>query len=142
MDAIDIRWQQRLANYNKAYSQLRKAVDSSCERQLSDLEKQGLIQSFEFTWELAWNVMRDYLIYQGITPVRGAREAIREAYNKGLIDEGEEWMETVESRNLSSHTYNEETAEAIIGQIINSYHCLFEKFKDKMNDIASQERRK
>ena len=81
----DIRWKQRLANYRKAASQLSSAVDLAQTRELSELERQGLIQAFEFTQELAWNVMKDYFLYQGNTAITGSRDAIREAFQKGLL---------------------------------------------------------
>lgn len=85
----DIRWQQRLSNYHKALNQLSHAVSLASERDLSDLEKQGLIQTFEYTHELAWNVIKDYFFYQGQTNITGSRDATREAFNKGLIEQGE-----------------------------------------------------
>lgn len=79
--SLDTRWEQRFANYQKALHQLRMAVKLSVERGLSDLEVQGMIQAFEYTQELAWNVMKDYLEYQGVFSIVGSRDAIREAFN-------------------------------------------------------------
>lgn len=84
MGELDIRWQQRLANYSKALDQLSNAIITSRQRPLSELEKQGLIQTFEFTHELAWNVMKDYFAYQGNPGITGSRDAAREAFQKGL----------------------------------------------------------
>lgn len=124
----DIRWQQRLVNYEKALSQLISAVNLSKQRSLSELEKQGLIQAFEFTHELAWNVMKDYFLYQGNTSITGSRDAVRESFSKGLITDGEGWMEMIMSRNQTSHTYNlkvaNEIAEKIISQSV-SYLIIF-----------------
>lgn len=111
MNNKDIRWLHRLANYNRAIYQLESAVKLAKERTLSDLEKQGMIQAFEFTHELAWNVMKDYFVYQGQNLITGSRDAIRAAFNNGLIDDGEAWMNTIKSRNKISHTYNKETAK-------------------------------
>lgn len=135
----DIRWHQRLSNYSKALKQLEKAVKLSQERELSDLEEQGLIQAFEYTHELAWNVMKDYFTYQGNADIRGSRDAIREAFNKELISNGEEWMETIKSRVSTVHTYNEETAEEIANKITSQYFQLFIDFKEKMESIRSGE---
>jgi len=88
----DIRWQQRLENYHRALNQLNKAAKLSEERSLTELEEQGLIQSFEFTHELAWNVMKDYFTYQGNPEIRGSRDATREALKVGLITNGEVWI--------------------------------------------------
>lgn len=130
-----IRWKQRLENYSKALIQLHNAVNLSKQRSLSDLEKQGLIQAFEFTHELAWNVMKDYFFYQGNSSITGSRDAIREAFNKGLIDQGEGWMEMIKSRNQTSHTYNLQIANEIVDKIINQYNPLFESFLQKMIGI-------
>ncbi len=128
----DIRWQQRFSNYQKALKQLKNAIELHNDRELTNLEKQGLIQAFEFTHELAWNVIKDYFEYQGNTSITGSRDATREAFNKGIIDNGEGWMEMIKSRNKSSHTYNEEVAEEIVLLITETYYSLFKKFSEKM----------
>lgn len=133
MSELDIRWQQRLANYSKALEQLGNAVATSRQRPLSDLEKQGLIQAFGFTHELAWNVMKDYFAYQGNPVITGSRDAAREAFQKGLIEDGEGWMEMIRSRNLTSHTYQQKIADEIVGHVVNRYFPLFERFLDAMN---------
>lgn len=131
----NIRWQQRLTNFSKALRQLEQAVNLSEERQLSDLEEQGLIQAFEFTHELAWNVLKDYFAYQGNPDISGSRDASREAFRKGLIQDGEGWMEMIKSRNQSSHTYNQEIAEGIAEKIANTYFGLFLDLEIKMNQL-------
>ena len=80
----DIRWKQRLSNYQRVLQQLSDAVALGKQRPLSNLEQQGLIKAFEFTHELAWNVMKDYFQYQGNSPITGSRDAIREAFQRGL----------------------------------------------------------
>ena len=135
MNHEDIRWLQRLSNYNRALYQLESAIQLVKKRTLSDLEKQGVIQTFEFTHELAWNVMKDYFVYQGQNLITGSRDAIRIAFNNGLIDDGEAWMNTIKSRNKTSHTYNEETADEITEEIIHSYFNLFKKFQAKMESL-------
>lgn len=121
MSIQDIRWQQRFANYRKALSQLAAAVSLSEERPLSDLEKQGLVQAFEYTYEMGWQTVKDYLSYQGITDLVGSRDTIREGFGRGLIDDGEGWMSMLVDRNRSSHTYNEVVAEAIVANILNRH---------------------
>lgn len=128
----DIRWEQRFHNFLKAFDLLQEAVLLMEKNDLTELEGQGLIQRFEFTHELAWNVLKDYFEYQGNTLITGSRDATREAFNKGLISDGEGWMEMIKSRNLSSYTYNEEVANEIIHEIVNLYHPLFIDFKKKM----------
>lgn len=131
----DIRWQQRLMNYEKAVAQLISAIDLAKQRKLSDLEKQGLIQAFEFTYELAWNVMKDYFLYQANTNITGSRDAIRESFQKGLIIDGEGWMEMIISRNQTTHTYNLKIANEITEKIINQYGVLFNQFLKRMQDL-------
>jgi len=131
----DIRWKQRLENYKKALSQLQNAVELGQQRPFSELEEQGLIQAFEFTHELAWNVMKDYFYYQGNSSITGSRDATREAFHVGLIEDGDAWMEMIKSRNKTSHTYNNEIAEEIVSKIFNLYFPLFIAFQKKMASL-------
>ena len=87
MNKQDIRWQQRFENFQNALGELTEAVELYQHRPLSKLEKQGLVKAFEFTHELAWNVMKDYFEYQGKTSIMGSRDATREAFNRGMIME-------------------------------------------------------
>ncbi len=108
----DIRWIQRFDNFKRALAQLTMGVELLRQRSLSLLEEQGLIQAFEYTHELAWNVLKDYLTeYGGMVGLIGSRDTTREAFRRDLITEGEIWMEMIKSRNLSSHTYNQDTAK-------------------------------
>ena len=129
----DIRWKQRFGSYIKALSTLRKAVDLSNQRELTDLEKQGMIQGFEFTHELCWKTMKDFIIERGNEQLFGSKDATRAAFNLGLIHNGENWMKMIESRNLSSHTYNNEIADGIVDQIRNIYFNLFVEFEEDFN---------
>ena len=113
----DIRWQQRFANYRKALGQLRNAVSLSRQRELSELERQGVIQAFEFTHELAWSVIKDYFEYQGNTSITGSRDATREAFKQELITDGERWMGMIKNRNRSSHTYRQLEPSPLIEHI-------------------------
>lgn len=137
MKTQDVRWEQRLTNYATALAQLTKAVVLAGQRPLSDLEQQGLIQVFEFTHELAWNVMRDYFAFQGNQSITGSRDAVRESFNKGLITDGEGWMEMIKSLNQSSHTYNQNVAEEIVRKIITLYQPLFQTFLHRMQGLTS-----
>lgn len=128
----DIRWKQRFDNYTRALHQLTFAVQLLEQRPLSDLEKQGLIQGFEFTHELAWNVLKDYLEYEGIQGLIGSRSAVREAFKRGLIMDGEAWMDMLEKRNLSSHTYNLEVATQLVSAICATYHPLFLALQERL----------
>lgn len=139
MASTDIRWQQRLSNYAKALDQLKQGVQLGEERSLSELEKQGLIQAFEFTHELAWNVMKDYFFFQGTSTITGSRDAVRESFQQGLIEEGEVWMEMIKSRNQTSHTYNQSVANEIVNKITKLYCPCFEKFLIKMQGLLKNE---
>jgi nucleotidyltransferase substrate binding protein (TIGR01987 family) len=121
----DIRWKQRFDNYKRALHQLTLAVQLMEQRPLSDLEQQGLIQGFEFTHELAWNVLKDYLELEGIQGLIGSRSTVREAFKRGLINDGEAWMDMIEKRNLSSHTYNHDVAVSLASVIHESYYPAF-----------------
>lgn len=133
----DIRWKQRLNNFTKALQQLAYGCELMLERELSILEEQGIIQAFEYNHELAWNLLRDYLMgYGGIVGLIGSRDTTREAFKVGLIEDGELWMEMIKSRNLSSHTYNEDTAKKLIN-IIPRYYLEFENLRIKFNDILA-----
>ena len=132
MNNPDIRWQQRFSNYEKALLHLKNAVALSEQRVLSYLEKQGVIQAFEFTHELAWNVLKDYLQDQGNQNIKGSKDATREAFRVGLIADGEQWMAMIQSRNVSSHTYDERTAEQLVNAIIEHYFPLFESLQTEM----------
>ena len=137
MTATDIRWQQRFTNYKNALAQLKNAVELSKQRELSQLEKQGVIQAFEFTHELAWNVLKDYLQDQGNQAIKGSKDATREAFKVELIDDGEQWMAMIQSRNVSSHTYNEQTAEQLVTAIVKDYFPLFEVLQTEMDKYLS-----
>jgi nucleotidyltransferase substrate binding protein (TIGR01987 family) len=135
----DIRWIQRFNNYKKGLKQLNDAVILSKNRELSLLEKQGLIQAFEFTHELALNLLKDYLEYQGNLEIRGSRDAIKEAFKVSLIVDGQKWMETIKARNITSHAYNEELVQSAFETIINQYMILFEELKNMFEELQNKE---
>lgn len=136
---LDVRWRQRLANYAKAFSQLESAVDLGRARALSDLEMQGLIEAFEFTHELAWKLIKDYFAYPGNPAIAGSRDAVREAFAQGLIDDGESWMEMIESRNRTSHTYQLSVASDIAARIAERYHPLFKRLLATMQNLSNEQ---
>lgn len=128
----DIRWQQRFANFNKALEQLEAAMTLQQERELTPLEKQGVIQCFEYSYELGWQTLRDYLQWQGTTDLAGSRDTIREGYARGLIRDGDGWMAMLTARNRTSHTYNLAAANAILESIRASFHELFRELAAEM----------
>lgn len=137
---LDIRWKQRFSNYVKALHKLDEAVlyvgkNSISENTtfvLDEIIKEGLIQRFEYTHELAWNVMKDYANYQGNSAIGGSRDATREAFKLQLFTDGHIWMDMIKSRNETSHAYNQELANEIYEKILNQYHPAFLEFKSIM----------
>jgi len=130
----DIRWKQRFANFEKAYFQLEQAVntyDDSAE----SIIKEGIIQRFEFTHELSWKVMKDYLIYEGFQNITGSRSATRVAFNIDLIKEGQCWMDMIDSRNKTVHTYHENILEQEYKKVVNEYYSCFSAFYEKMKTL-------
>jgi len=132
----DIRWKQRFQNYKKALTSLKSAVELASQRELTDLEKQGMIQCFEFTFELAWNTLKDYLEEQGITGIIGSKNAVRHAFNEGVIEDGDVWMDMINDRNLASHVYDEETANNLYNAIKSNYYFQFNKLNEKLNSLV------
>ncbi|MFN3408690.1 MAG: nucleotidyltransferase substrate binding protein [Limisphaerales bacterium] len=122
MSKADIRWMQRFQNYRLALARLSAAVALSRQRALSELEEQGLIQAFEFTHELAWNVLKDYLEAQGLVGLIGSKNATREAFKNGLLEDGEAWMDMIKARNLTSHTYQDSIVADIVKDILGRFH--------------------
>ena len=137
--SLDIRWRQRFDNYQRALQTLSRAVALSAERPLSELEQQGLIQVFEFTHELAWNMLKDFLEEQGIAGLIGSRDAIRTAFKNGLLQEGETWMEMIKARNLSSHTYQLELANRLAAEILQRFYPAFVALEQKMQELVLRE---
>ena len=135
MSAQDIRWIQRFKHFTKALLQLQEAVTLAQQRPLSKLEEQGLIQAFEFTHELAWNTLKDFLESRGVQNLYGSKDSTREAFKAGLIENGEAWMDMIQSRNLTSHTYDEATAAQIASAIRNTYFAEFDTLRIKLEEL-------
>ena len=138
----DIRWIQRFTNYRKALTKLSQAVSivtgqQNAQEDVDNLMKEGLIQRFEYTHELAWKVMKDYAEYQGYTEVRGSRDAFRQALQMGIIDDAG-WIESIEDRNLTSHNYDEEVAEEVYQAIVHKYYPLFLRFEQVMSPLTGE----
>lgn len=143
-DNNDIRWVQRLSNYDKAVDRLQNAAqiistEGDFRSDVDDLLKEGLIQRFEYTQELAWKVMKDYEEYQGYTDIQGSRDAIRKALQMGIITD-KAWMNTISSRNLTSHCYDENEFNMVLAPIIHDYLPIFVDFSNKMNAIKSTDK--
>jgi nucleotidyltransferase substrate binding protein (TIGR01987 family) len=130
----DIRFKQRFSNYEKALQQLTDAVTQYGKNPINII-KEGIIQRFEFTHELAWKLMKDYLEYEGFQNINGSRSATKEAFNKGLLEQGQVWMDMIESRNKTVHVYDEAILDAEFIKIEELYYPLFHKFYTKMKTL-------
>lgn len=133
---VDSRWQQRFSNYCKALERLEDFLDPPA---LNEREQQGLIKAFEYTYELAWNTLRDLLRSQGDASLLGARDTLREAFRLGLIEQGDQWMLMIQDHNLTSHTYNRSTADAIAAQIVASYLPCFQQLRSTLQQRQEEE---
>jgi len=123
----DIRWKQRFENFESAFMLLKGAFEKDI-TEMSDLEKEGVVQRFEYTFELAWKTLKDYLVYGGIvfdqiTP----RRVIKEAFAARIIEDGQMWIDMLEQRNLMSHTYDRKTFDDVIRNISQRYFAALEQ---------------
>ncbi|MCK5655189.1 MAG: nucleotidyltransferase substrate binding protein [Candidatus Aureabacteria bacterium] len=121
--ATDIRWKQRFHNFEKAFNKLTEALERTKDSD-DDLLQSGCIQTYEFTFELAWNTLKDYLEEQGFINIKSPSGAIRQAFNSGYIKNAELWLKALKDRNLTSHTYNESVADKVIKDIRETYYFL------------------
>jgi nucleotidyltransferase substrate binding protein (TIGR01987 family) len=127
MENKDIRWQQRFTNFSKAFNQLERFIRVE---NLNEMEEQGLIKAFEYTFELSWKTLQDFLKEKGYIGILGPKPVIEQSFQDGYISDGNAWMRMHKSRNLASHTYDEETAEEIIDNIHREYFFLLENLKN------------
>ncbi|MDE5552579.1 MAG: nucleotidyltransferase substrate binding protein [Muribaculaceae bacterium] len=151
-----IRFAQRLDSFSRAFTRLDelvKLMSSEASRDWLfgshesgidiDIAREALIKRFEFTQELSWNVLKDYLTYQGVIEISGSRDTYRHGLRLGLID-SPVWMDMITDRNLSAHDYNNQKASEICERIITLYHPLLrglkEKMTSKLNEIPGDER--
>ncbi len=126
----DVRWKQRFSNYQKALRQLKSFIDLPPR---NEREEQGMIKAFEYTFDLGWNTMKDFFEQQGDVSILGSRDAIRLAYNRGLITNGNDWMLMVDSRIKTAHTYNQTKAKEVIYEIQNCYLHLFNQLEQALS---------
>jgi len=138
MANVDIRWRQRFDNFLRALLVLERGVELARSRELSELEQQGLIQGFEFTHELAWNLLKDFLQHQGIVGIIGSRDATRLAFQNGLIHDGDTWMAMIKARNQSSHTYNLEQAQQIAAEVIHHFAPAFGALRERFVAVSAE----
>ncbi|PTN09573.1 nucleotidyltransferase substrate binding protein [Mangrovibacterium marinum] len=130
----DIRWQQRFINFNKVFNQLAKFIKHE---ELNEMEEQGLIKAFEYTYELSWKTLQDLLRDKGYHQIAGPKPVIEQSFQDGYISNGKGWMRMHQSRNLASHTYDEKTAAEIIKGIRSEYFPLLQDFMTRLNEEKS-----
>lgn len=118
---------EKLTNYQKSMKRLKEALDRD---ESDELVLDGVIQRFEFTYELSWKLLKAYLAYQGIAEVRSPREAFKEGFAAGVIDEGDLWIEMLDDRNVTSHTYNEIEAREIFNKVKNKYFNILNQLRE------------
>jgi nucleotidyltransferase substrate binding protein (TIGR01987 family) len=134
----DLRWKQRFSKYRKALQMLAEAVELAQQRPLSKLELLGVIHAFEFTHELAWNLLKDYLDAQGFVGLIGSKNATRQAFKDALIQDGDAWMDMIKVRNLTSHTYNTDIASGIAADILARFYPAFSAMANTFAAIGAQ----
>ncbi|MCW0482978.1 nucleotidyltransferase substrate binding protein [Gaoshiqia sediminis] len=130
----DIRWQQRFNNLRKAFNQLARFVEHE---KLNEMEEQGLIKAFEYTYELSWKTLQDLLRDKGYHQIAGPKPVIEQSFQDGYLTNGTGWMRMHQSRNLTSHTYDEETAREIIDGIRNEYFFLLQDLIARLEEEQS-----
>ena len=131
MENKDMRWRQRFQNFERSLKYLEQALNIL---EPDIIQKAGLIQFFEMSFELAWNVVKDYLEVQGFIDIRSPRSALKKAYETGLISDGHSWMQLLEDRNVTSHAYDEATVDMIEGLIHEKYYRLLKQLYDTLNN--------
>lgn len=135
----DIRWQQRYANYHKACQRLIAVTESGMTvEDLSELEQEGIVQRFEYTFELSWKVMQDLLTYKGYEFMSGPNGTMKMAFEDGLISDHDGWRQMAKSRNTLSHVYDEEEAEAIVRLIFSQYAPLLKALDEKLSQFLQE----
>lgn len=136
----DIRWHQRFQNFEAALTELTLDMNILKKRKLTRIEEKGLIQSFEFTYEMAWNTMKDFFENEGETGIMGSRSTIRVAFKRGLIENGQLWIDMIEDRIQTVHTYNKETADKIAAKIIKHYYPAFLLLQKKLSQLKDEQK--
>lgn len=135
MENRDIRWQQRFQNFTKSMNYLEQALQIE---NPDIVQKAGIIQFFEMSFELAWNLVKDYLEEQGFADVKSPRGALKKAFEMNILENGHDWMNLLQDRNLTAHTYDEQKATDMEQLIHHKYFPLLKElhnsFKQKSDE--------
>jgi len=132
MNEQDIRWIQRFSNYKKTLEKLRDAIDEF-DDEMTDLEKEGMVQRFEYSFELAWKTLQDLFYHKGYLDIKGPNPTLKQAFIDGYIEGEEKWRKMKNARELTSHTYDEETANSIVISIKSDYYPLLFQLKLRLD---------
>ena len=137
MNLKDVRWEQRFENFEKAFSFFKRACKK---KNYSPLEASGLVKAFEFTFELAWKTLKDYLEMTGID-AKFPRDVIKQSYNTQLIEDGHRWMLMLEKRNELSHTYDQKEADKAVAIIKSKYFSAVEQVYKKLKQRIDEQKK-
>lgn len=132
MPSQDVRWKQRFANFNKVLEQFEQAVKTNTQDRLA---QEGLIQRFEYTFELAWKCLQDILQERGYEGIRGPKPVLEQSFQDGLIGDGVLWMEMLKARNEASHLYDEKVFTTIYGKAKNEFVKALRSLKKKLDQL-------
>jgi nucleotidyltransferase substrate binding protein (TIGR01987 family) len=132
MEQKDTRWEQRFANFKKALAKLGEVAEKGNIDDLSELEKEGMIQRFEYSFELAWKTLQDILLYKGYQDIAGPNPVLEQSLKDGYITDEMQWRKMKKSRELTSHTYNSDTADDIAKNIAAEYYKLLKTLEQRL----------
>lgn len=128
----DIRWQQRFNSFQKALNRLKEVVDKTDRDSLSELEKEGVIQRFEYTFELSWKTLQDLLFHKGYSDVKGPNPVLAQSFKDGYITDHDGWRTMKKGRETTSHTYNEGDAANVVSNIYDKYVPLLKELEKRL----------
>ncbi|PKN40309.1 MAG: nucleotidyltransferase [Deltaproteobacteria bacterium HGW-Deltaproteobacteria-18] len=135
MDTHDVRWRQRFDQFDKSFALLESAMTIE---KMTVIERAGLIQFFEMAFEQSWKLLKDYQEAEGFT-ITSPRQAIKQGFQSGLVTDGHAWISALEDRNLTTHTYNEQTANLVEQKIRNAYFPLLKALHAIFRDRIGQQ---
>ena len=136
MENQDIRWKERFQNFTKSMKYLEKALQIV---EPDIVQKAGIIQFFEMSFELAWNMLKDYLEEQGFVDVKSPRGALKKAFEMNLLENGHDWMDLLQDRNLTAHVYDEQKATEMELLIQRKYFPLLKELHTSFNQKTNGE---
>ena len=134
----DVRWKQRFYNYRKALRLLKLCVPGG-QAKFTEKDQLALIQAFEIIEQLSWKLIKDYLEYLGDNNLYSPKKIVREAFNKKIIPNGQILIDAIEARNLTSHVYDQETANQLTEKITQRFLSAFEELDEQFRKYEQQD---